>query len=97
MAVCVTFNLAVDPNKMDDFLAAVKGAAPETRAYDGCQLFDIWIDQNTPGNVLFYEIWDSRAQQEKYLQWRTETGVMEALGSMLTAPPTIRYHDKFDG
>ncbi len=97
MAVCVTLDLQVDPAKFDDFLAAVKGAAPDTRAYDGCQLFDIWIDQDKPGHVLFYEIWDSRQHQEKYIQWRTETGVMEALGSMLTAPPTILYYDKFDG
>jgi len=47
--------------------------------------------------VLFHEIWDSRQQQEKYIQWRTETGVMEALGNMMSAPPTITVYDKFDG
>lgn len=97
MSVCVTFNLSVRADKMEEFLGAVKAAAPDTRAYDGCRLFDIWIDQDNPGRVLFYEIWDSRAQQEKYLQWRTETGVMEALGGMLAEPPVISYHDKFDG
>lgn len=97
MPVCVTFDLSVDPSKYDEFLAAVKAAAPDTRAYDGCRQFDIWLDQDNRGKVLFYEIWDSRAQQEKYLAWRTETGVMEALGGMLAAPPVIRYHDRFDG
>ena len=97
MTIGVTFNLSVDPAKLDEFLEAVRGAAPDTRAYAGCQLFDIWIDQDQPGHVLFYELWDTRAEQEKYLAWRTETGVMEALGSFLTAPPVISYYDKFDG
>ena len=49
------------------------------------------------GRVLFYEIWDSRPHQEKYLAWRTETGLMDKLGPYLAAPPVISYYDKFDG
>ena len=47
--------------------------------------------------MLFYEVWDSRDHQEKYLAWRTETGLMDKLGPFLTAPPTISYYDQFDG
>ena len=75
----------------------IKKIAPDTRAYAGCQLFDIWTDQNKPGHVFFYEIWDSRGDQEKYLAWRTETGLMDQLGPFLGAPPVISYFDKFDG
>lgn len=97
MSVAVTIDLAVDPTRTAEFLALIKAIAPDTRAYDGCRLFDIWTDQNTPGRVLFYEIWDSRPHQEKYLAWRAETGLMDKLGPFLTAPPTISYFDKFDG
>ncbi len=55
------------------------------RAYVGCRLLDILIDQNTPRLVLFYELWDSRRHQEKYLAWRTETGLMEKPAPFLTA------------
>lgn len=97
MSVAVTIDLAVDPSRTAEFLVFIKGIAPDTRAYDGCRLFDIWTEQNTPGRVLFYEIWDSRPHQEKYLAWRAETGLMDKLGPFLTAPPTISYFDKFDG
>jgi quinol monooxygenase YgiN len=97
MPIAVTIDLAVEPARTAEFLAFIKGIAPDTRAYDGCHLFDIWTDQNTPGRVLLTEIWDSRAHQEKYLAWRAETGLMEKLGPFLTAPPTISYLDKFDG
>ncbi len=97
MTTAVTIDLAIDPAKLDDFLAFIKGIAPDTRAYDGCRLFDIWVDQDTPGRVLFYELWDSRPHQEKYLAWRTETGLMDKLGPFLTGAPAISYLDKFDG
>ncbi|MEQ8663241.1 MAG: putative quinol monooxygenase [Gammaproteobacteria bacterium] len=97
MTTAVTIDLAVIPERVGEFLAFIKEIAPDTRAYDGCRLFDIWTDQDKPGRVLFYELWDSRAQQEKYLGWRAETGLMEKLGPFLTAPPAISYYDKFDG
>lgn len=97
MAVCVTIDLSVDPARVDEFLALIKSVAPDTRAYDGCQLFDIWRDQDVPGRVLFYEIWDSRPQQEKYFAWRGETGLVDQIGPFMTAPPVISYYDKFDG
>jgi len=97
MSVAVTIDLAVDPARTAEFLAFIKGIAPDTRSYAGCRLFDIWTDQNTPGRVLFYEIWDTRPHQEKYLAWRAETGLMDKLGPFLTAPPVISYFDKFDG
>lgn len=97
MATAVTIDLSINPSKVDEFLAFIKDIAPDTRAYDGCKLFDIWKDQDQPGRVLFYEIWDSRPHQEKYLAWRTETGLMDKLGPYLAAPPVISYYDKFDG
>ena len=97
MATAVTIDLSINPEKVDEFLAIIKEIAPDTRAYDGCQLFDIWKDEDNPGRVLFYEIWDSRRHQETYLGWRTETGLMDRIGAYLAAPPTISYYDKFDG
>ena len=97
MSTAVTIDLSIAPERVTEFLAFIKEIAPDTRAYAGCQLFDIWTDQDKPGRVLFYELWDSRDHQEKYLAWRTETGLMDKLGPFLTAPPTISYYDKFDG
>jgi len=97
MSTAVTIDLAVEPTRVSEFLAFIKQIAPDTRAYDGCRLFDIWVDQDKPGRVLFYELWDSRKHQEKYLAWRAETGLMEKLGPFLTAPPAFGYFDHFDG
>ena len=97
MAIAVTIDLPVNPEKTSEFLEFIKGIAPDTRAYDGCQLFDIYTDQDTPGRVLFYEIWESKEKQEKYLAWRTETGLVDTLGTYLVGAPTFSYLDKFEG
>ncbi len=97
MTTCVTLDFSIDPAKVTEFLAVIKAVAPETRAYDGCRQFDIWTDQDKPGHVFFYEIWDSRQHQEKYFGWRMETGLVDKIGPFFTAPPVVTYLDKFAG
>lgn len=96
MSIAVTFDLSIIPERLSEFLEMLKETAPETRSYDGCILFDIWVDQDKPGKVLFYEIWESRAKQEKYLAWRVETGLLEILGPFMAEPTVTSYLDKFD-
>jgi len=45
---------------------------------------------------VFVERWDSTAQYERYLAWRTETGVLDQLVSMLDGEPSIRYFEAVD-
>ncbi len=97
MPVAVTIDIPVQPDKTDEFIEFIKGVAPDTRAYDGCELFHICADQDTPGRVLFYEIWESKEKQQAYLAWRQETGLVDQMGPYLTGPPTLSFLDKRDG
>ncbi len=81
---------------MGEFLEYLKSIAGDTRAYDGCELFDIYTDTDRPGRVFFYEIWESKDKQLKYLDWRNETGVVEKLGTFLTGAPEFSYLEKSD-
>jgi quinol monooxygenase YgiN len=97
-ALFLTIDLQVDPAKIDDFLAMMIEAAPATRARDGNRLFDIYVDQDKPGHVVFYEIWDSKEQQQAYLGWRQETGFNERLGPyMVPGGGGMTYFTKVDG
>ena len=80
MPVAVTIDLSVQPEKTDEFIDFIKSIAPDTRAYDGCELFHVCADQDKPGRVLFYEIWGSKEKQQAYIAWRQETGLMDKLG-----------------
>ncbi len=97
MPIWVTIDLPIQPERRDEFLELIRETAPDTRAYDGCELFDIYLDQDVAGRVLFYERWESKEKQEKYIAWRTETGSMDLLGEYLAGEPTFSYFEKFDG
>ena len=97
-ALFLTIDLQVDPERVEEFLAVMLDAAPDTRAREGCRLFDIYVDQDNPGHVGFYEIWDSREQQEAYLGWRQETGFNARIGPyMVPGGGGVTYFNKVDG
>ena len=97
-ALFLTIDLQVDPEKIDEFLAMMIEAAPDTRARDGNRLFDIYVDQDDPGHVVFYEIWDSKAQQEAYIGWRQETGFNAIIGPyMVPGGGGTTFFNKVDG
>jgi quinol monooxygenase YgiN len=80
---------ADDVQPMIDFLKEVISA---TRSFDGCQDINVYLEDNGE-RVVMVEHWDSKSHYEKYLAWRTETGVMDKLGSMLAEAPIIRFAD----
>ena len=97
-ALFLTIDLQVDPEKLDEFLAMMREAAPDTRAREGCRLFDIYVDQDKPGHVVFFEIWDSKEHQQAYLAWRQETGFNAKLAPfMQPGGGGLTYFSKVDG
>ena len=69
-----------------DFLTEI---LPDTRSFDVCQDLKVYIEGDGEG-IVFIEYWDSAELYQRYLNWRTETGVLDRLVEMLAAPPVIR-------
>ena len=42
---------------------------------------------------MLYERWETRENYEKYLVWRTETGMIANLMEAIQGEPSIRYFD----
>jgi quinol monooxygenase YgiN len=96
MSVVVLLEMQVKPEAVNEVKALLKQLLPDTRAYAGCQGIDIYGNLDDAGNLVFYERWDSRDHYQKYLAWRTETGVVDQLTAKLTGPPNIRYFERVD-
>ena len=96
MSVMVLLSAPVKPEEVSNLKSTLAELFPETRVYDGCHGIECYFEQDDPNSLVFVEHWDSREVHQKYLQWRTETGVMDAFGAMLSGPPSIRYFDKAD-
>ena len=96
MSVVVLLELQVKPEAVNEVKTFLQQVLPDTRSYAGCQGIDIYGNADDPSNLVFYERWDSRDHYQKYLSWRTETGVLDQLSAKLTAPPKIRYYERVD-
>jgi quinol monooxygenase YgiN len=60
----------------------------DTRAFDGCESVETYVDQDDPDRVYLWEKWTTRENYEKYIAWRIETGMLEALAPVLVKPMT---------
>jgi quinol monooxygenase YgiN len=96
MSVLVLLEAPVKSEDISNIKSYMAEILPDTRAYDGCRGVDAYFNTEDAGNMLLVEYWDSRAQYEKYVGWRTETGVMDKIGAMLAGPPSIRYFERTD-
>jgi len=93
MSVLATADLFIKPDRVAELLELLRGALPDTRRFSGCEGLDVFADQDDPGHVLLVEKWAQRADHEKYLGWRQETGMFDVLADFVTAAPQFRYFD----
>lgn len=78
MSVTVIIRSHVDPGERDAIIGEWEQALPATRAFDGCQRLDLFVDEDDPGAIVLIQEWESRAHEERYLAWRAETGMPQA-------------------
>ena len=96
MSVMVLLETQIKSKEISNMKSYLDEILPDTRAYDGCQSLDVYFNTEDTDNMVMVEFWDSRAHYEKYLNWRTETGVLDKVGAMFAEPPIIRYFDRTD-
>lgn len=94
MSVTVLLDLKAAPGSVDKLKQLFVEILPDTRAYDGCEGLDVHLNQDDGDNLVIVERWQSRQHYEKYFAWRQETGLIDRLGPLLGAPPSIRYLDE---
>ena len=93
MTVSVILEGTLKDREIENFTGICKEAFKVTRAFDGCQGIDLTYNTEKPNNWIFTEVWDSKANYEKYLQFRTEDGTLDAVASLCEDAPSIRIFD----
>ena len=96
MSVLVLLEAPVKTEEVSNMKSYMAEILPETRKYDGCKGVDVYFNTEDKDKLVLVEHWESRPHHEKYVGWRTETGVMAKLGGMLAGPPSIRYFERAD-
>jgi quinol monooxygenase YgiN len=89
----VTLVFKCQEGKGADLLAAFSASLEDTRAFDGCRSVETFVDSDNPDTIILIEDWDTRDQQEKYLAWRIESGMIEMLAPIMAEPLEMRFLD----
>ena len=92
MNVMITLEMPVKPEMLEDYLNILKGALVETRSYKGCRSVTTLVDQETSSIVLVEE-WDSAEDQQAYIAWRVETGLIDAIAPFMQGELVTRTYD----
>ena len=54
----------------------------ETRSFDGCLSLEVFYEKKT-NSYIAIEKWQSVSNYDKYLEWRTQTGIEKVLNPLL--------------
>ena len=96
MSVLVNLEIPVKKDRIEDFFDYLRDILVDTRAYEGCIRLDTYHEMEN-SKVLLIEEWEKIENQESYMQWRIETGLVEALTEFLDGELIIKkYYPKRD-
>jgi quinol monooxygenase YgiN len=87
MSHTVVAEFSCSPGKGAEFLGLLLPALADTRAFKGCELIETYTDQSNPDLVVLWEKWATREDQEAYMAWRAETGMIDMIGPFMAAAP----------
>jgi len=92
----VTSEFSIQTGKVDEFLTLIQDGLEVSRRFSGNQSFEIYLEKEKPGKVLFIEQWESAQHFQTYYQWRAERGDFETLGEYFSAPPAMHFYRALD-
>lgn len=87
MSHTVLIELACVTGKGTEYLAALLPLLADTRAFEGCELVEVYSDDDNPDCILLWEKWTSRKNQEAYLAWRVEAGTLASMDRFMAVDP----------
>lgn len=81
----------VQPERVEEFLVALRSILPDTRNFEGCETIETYLDVKEPGRVVLWERWPSTDHHRRYLAWRNESGTAAPILEYLSGPPSFTY------
>ena len=91
MSVLVNLEIPVKEDKIEEFFDYMQKVLVDTRAYDGCISLKTYHEIGS-STVLLIEEWEKMENQASYMQWRTETGMVEALSKFLDGDLIVKKY-----
>lgn len=85
--IVVTLRLTPsDPKAFESFLAEI---LPDTRKARGCRFSKTYAANGAASDFLLIQEWDSVEDQQAYMAWREQTGVLQKFLGHLAKPAEV--------
>lgn len=93
MTVSVLLEGFLKGGERDGFTALLTDKFKVTKTFDGFQTIDLTYNVEDPSNWVITELWDSKEDYQKYLEFRQEDGTLDEVASVCTGAPSVRIFD----
>jgi len=93
MTVSVLLEGFLKEGERDGFTALLTEKFKVTRTFDGFQTIDLTYNVEDPSNWVITELWDTKEEYQKYLQFRQEDGTVDEVASVCRDAPSVRIFD----
>ena len=93
MTVSVLLEGFLKEGERDGFTALLTEKFKVTRTFDGFQTIDLTYNVEDPSNWVITELWDTKEEYQKYLQFRQEDGTLDEFASVCRDAPSVRIFD----
>lgn len=89
-------NIPVRGRRLTGMLDALNEKLPDTLAYEGCSEVNVCTNLDEgPDKIEVLSKWETKAHYDKYLNWRIETGALEAMSVFFAGEPVFRFLDVY--
>ena len=96
MTVSVLLEGNLNEGERDNFTALLTEKFRLTKTFKGFQTIDLTYNVEDPSNWVITEIWDSKEDYQKYLQFRQEDGTLDEVAAFCRDAPSVRIFDIVD-
>jgi quinol monooxygenase YgiN len=93
MTIFALVEFKVKENKLNEFLDFTKQVLPDTRNYEGCLYLKSTVSLDGQKVVLIEE-WETKEHHEKYLKWRLDNGLAQAIEPFVSGFSTVYLNTK---
>tara|TARA_Y100000385_G_scaffold218984_1_gene228354 strand:- start:159 stop:458 length:300 start_codon:yes stop_codon:yes gene_type:complete len=93
MTVSVLLEGFLKEGERDGFTELLTEKFKVTRTFDGFQTIDLTYNVEDPSNWVITELWDTKEEYQKYLQFRQEDGTLDEVASVCRDAPSVRIFD----
>jgi quinol monooxygenase YgiN len=91
MAIAQLVEMITQRGQRAVFLEELQHILVATRAWDGSEGVEVYLDEQDPDRIVLILHWASREQHATYAQWRQESGTSVGLSPLLTGEPKRRF------